>query len=144
MSEAQNYQNHVRRLPIQYNVMAFIVTANILWSGYRLFGEMTGDRVMALLVGIALFIMALSARTQTLTVQNRVIRLEMRHRLRELLPADVAARALALPMSQLVSLRFASDEEMPELVGEVLSGQLTDAKAIKQRVRQWQADHLRA
>lgn len=144
MSESQTYQNHVRRLPLQYNLMAFIVTANILWSGYRLFGEMTGDRVMAFLVSVALFIMALSARTQTLTVQNRVIRLEMRHRLRDLLPADVAARALALPMSQLVALRFASDEEMPELVGEVLSGTLTDAKAIKQRIKQWQADHLRA
>lgn len=144
MSETQNYQNHVRRLPLQYNLMGLIVTVNILWSGYRLFGEMTGDRVMAFLVSLALFIMALSARTQTLTVQNRVIRLEMRLRLRELLPADVAARALALPMSQLVALRFASNAEMPELVGEVLSGQLADAKAIKQRIRQWEADHLRA
>ena len=69
----------------------------------------TAPLMIIIALGIALFIMALSARTQTLTVQNRVIRLEMRHRLRELLPADVAARALALPMSQLVSLRFASD-----------------------------------
>ena len=63
---------------------------------------------------------------------------------RELLPADVAVRACALSIPQLVSLRFASDAELPELVNEVLSGQLTDAKAIKQRVKEWQADHLRA
>lgn len=144
MPEPQSYQNHVRKLPLSYTVMALIVVANILWSGYRLTGGLTGDSVMAFLVSIALFIMALSARTQTLTVQNRVVRLEMRHRFRDLLPADVAARACALPIPQLVSLRFASDAELPELVNEVLSGQLTEAKAIKQRVREWQADHLRA
>ncbi len=144
MPESQNYQNHVRRLPLTYNAMAFIVVANILWSAYRLTGGLTGDRIMAFLVSIALFIMALSARTQTLTVQNRVVRLEMRHRFRELLPADVAVRACGLSVPQLVSLRFASDAELPELVNEVLSGQLADAKAIKQRVKEWQADHLRA
>lgn len=144
MSEAQNYQNHVRRLPMYYTVMALIVIANVLWSAYRLLGGLTGDSIMAFLVSIALFIMALSARTQTLTVQNRVVRLEMRHRFRDLLPADVAARACALPIPQLVSLRFASDAELPGLVNDVLAGQLTDAKAIKQRVKEWQADHLRA
>ena len=144
MPESQNYQNHVRRLPLPYVVMALILVANVLWSGYRLTSGLTGDSIMAFLVAIALFIMAASARTQTLTVQNRVLRLEMRHRFRALLPADVAARACALPVPQIVSLRFASDGELPELVNEVLSGQLTDAKAIKQRVKQWQADHLRA
>ncbi len=144
MPEPQSYQNHVRRLPMIYTVMALIVVANILWSAYRLTGGLTGDNVMAFLVSLALLIMALSARTQTLTVQNRVVRLEMRHRFRELLPSDVAARACALSIPQLVSLRFASDAELPELVNEVLSGQLTEAKAIKQRVKEWQADHLRA
>lgn len=144
MPEPQSYQNHVRRLPLSYMVMALIVIANILWSGYRLTSGLTGDRVMAFLLSIALFIMALSARRQTLTVQNRVVRLEMRHRFRELLPAEVAARACALAIPQLVALRFAGDAELPELVHEVLSGQLTDPKAIKQRVKEWQADHLRA
>jgi hypothetical protein len=41
-------------------------------------------------------------------------------------------------------LRFASDAELPELVGQVLAGQLTTQKAIKERIREWQADHLRA
>lgn len=144
MPESQNYQNHVRRLPLTYTVMALIVVANIVWSGYRLTSGLTGDAIMAFLVSIALFIIALSARTQTLTVQNRVVRLEMRHRFRDLLPADVAARACALPIPQIVALRFSSDAELPELVNEVLSGQLTEAKAIKQRVKEWQADHLRA
>lgn len=144
MSENQSYQNHVRRLPRQYTAMALIVIANILWSAYRLTGGLSVDAVMAFLVSIALFIMALSARTQTLTVQNRVIRLEMKLRLCELLPPDVAVRACKLGIPQLTALRFASDEELPGLVQEVLAGQLTDPKAIKQRVGNWQGDFLRA
>lgn len=144
MSETQTFENHVRRLPAQYTAMALIVIANILWSAYRLTSGVSVDAVMAFLVSLALFIMALSARTQTLTVQNRVIRLEMKLRLCELLPPDVAARACKLGIPQLTALRFASDEELPGLVQEVLGGQLTDPKAIKRRVANWQGDFLRA
>jgi hypothetical protein len=41
-------------------------------------------------------------------------------------------------------MRFASDEEMPELAREVLAGSLPTTKAIKARVKNWQADLLRA
>jgi hypothetical protein len=68
----------------------------------------------------------------------------MRHRLRELLPADVCARTLALPIRQIIALRFASDTELPGLVREVLGGSLTTGKEIKMRVKDWQADYLRA
>jgi hypothetical protein len=43
-----------------------------------------------------------------------------------------------------VALRFASDAELPELVRDVLEGRLTTQKAIKQRVKDWQGDYLRA
>ncbi len=45
---------------------------------------------------------------------------------------------------QLVALRFASDAELPALVREVLAGTLKTQKEIKARVREWQADYLRA
>ena len=144
MAEAQNYQNHVRRTPMYYNAAGFILLVNILWSGYRLIGDFSVGNVIALLVSMALLVAAFAARTQTLTVQNRVIRLEQRLRFRELLPADVAARACALPINQIVALRFACDAELPGLVNQVLANQLSDPKAIKQKVSEWQADVLRA
>ena len=49
-----------------------------------------------------------------------------------------------LTVGQLVALRFASDEELPELARKVLDEKLTDRKAIKKMVRNWQADFLRA
>ena len=46
-------------------------------------------------------------------------------------------------MSQLVGLRFASDEEMPALVRKVVDGNIQDRKSIKQMVRNWQGDYDR-
>jgi hypothetical protein len=68
----------------------------------------------------------------------------MRLRFQALLASDTAKRAVALPLRQIIALRFASDAELPALVDAVLSGQLAEPKAIKQRVTDWQADHLRA
>jgi hypothetical protein len=79
----------------------------------------------------------------TLVVQDRVIRLEMRHRLKDVLPSDLRGRIADLTPRQLVALRFASDDEMPALVREVLAGSLPSPKAIKQSVKSWQGDYLR-
>jgi hypothetical protein len=79
-----------------------------------------------------------------LTVQDRLIRLEMRLRLREVLPADMHGRIRDLTHRQLVAMRFASDSELPQLTREVLDGKLATSKEIKMRVKEWQPDWLRA
>ena len=84
------------------------------------------------------------ARLMALTVQDRVIRLEMRIRLKEVLPADLRSRVGELTPAQLIGLRFASDAELPELVRQVLGGSLKTTKEIKKVVRNWQGDYLRA
>jgi hypothetical protein len=92
----------------------------------------------------ALLVLALMSRIMTLAVQDRLIRLEMRLRLREILPTDLRGRIDLLTPQQLIALRFASDGEMPELVREVLAGNLPKQKDIKMRIKSWQADWLRA
>jgi hypothetical protein len=77
-------------------------------------------------------------------VQDRVIRLEMRLRMREVCPPDLAARVREFTPAQLVALRFAGDAELPTLARKVLDEKLQDRKAIKSMVRDWQADNLRA
>jgi hypothetical protein len=47
-------------------------------------------------------------------------------------------------VGQLVALRFAGDAELPDLARKVLQDQVIDRKAVKQLVRDWQPDHLRA
>jgi hypothetical protein len=144
MAETQTYQNHVRRTPLYYNLAGFVLFANILWSGYRLFSDPSVDRLFGFLIAVVLLIMAFAARSQTLTVQNRVIRLEERLRYERLLPRETAERASGLPVPQIIALRFACDEELPTLVDEVLAGRLSEDKAIKQRVKSWRPDFLRA
>ena len=143
-TRSQSFENHGQYRPEYHIVVFFILLANFLWAGYQLIGGLTGAAVVSLLMSVALIVMFFSVRTQILTVQDRVIRLEMRHRFREVLAADLAARANNLPLRQIIALRFASDEELPTLINDVLAGQLTAPKEIKRKVRDWQADHLRA
>lgn len=60
-----------------------------------------------------------------------------------MLPADLAERAAALKIGQVVALRFASDEELEGLVRDVLEGRLTRPDEIKRAVKVWRADGLR-
>ena len=99
---------------------------------------------MDVLVGAALIALFVVLRNSALTVQDRLIRLEMRLRLAGLLPADLLPRIPEFSVAQLVSLRFACDEELPALARRVLEEKLEDRKAIKKLVTNWQADYLRA
>jgi hypothetical protein len=85
-----------------------------------------------------------AARVFALTVQDRVIRLEMRLRMKDVLPADLQPRILEFTPGQLVALRFASDGELPDLARAVLKDGIKDKKTIKQMITHWQADELRA
>ena len=144
MEQAQNYKNHTRIIPIFHIGVLGIFTVNCLWTAYRLIGGATGQAVMDLLVAIGLLVLGISVRSMILRVQDRVIRLEMRLRLREVLTADLHGKIPALTTRQLIALRFASDAEMPALVREVLAGTLTTSKDIKLRIKDWQGDFSRA
>ncbi len=86
----------------------------------------------------------LFARLFALSVQDRVIRLEERLRCERLLPPDLQPRIVEFEPAQLVALRFASDAELPGLARKVLDEKLKDRKAIKQLMKTWRPDYLRA
>ena len=65
-------------------------------------------------------------------------------RLREVLPAALAARIGELRTSQLIGLRFAGNGEMAGLVERCLSGELANGEAVKKQIKHWQPDWLRA
>ncbi|MGH9718474.1 MAG: DUF6526 family protein [Candidatus Acidiferrales bacterium] len=144
MSENQNFENHARFFPLFHFVVAPILLLNVAWSIVRLVRHFSVDSIVSLLVAVALFLLALAARLMALTVQDRVIRLEMRMRMQQILPVDLRARIPEFTVGQLISLRFASDEELPSLAQKVLDEKLTGRTAIKKLVRNWQPDSLRA
>ena len=142
--KVQSYENHARNVP-GYHFVAFPIFAiNVAWSAYRVIVSFSLESVVALLLAIALVLLFFFARVFALTVQDRVIRLEMTLRLRQLLPADLQSRVNDFTVAQLVGLRFASDQELPDLARKVLEEKLADRKAIKQLIRHWQPDLQRA
>jgi len=140
----QSYANHFRLVPPYHIVLSLILLVNFFYCLVRAIVAFSWPTLLAALMGLAFLLMFLYMRTFPLKVQDRLIRLEVRLRLERILPADLKARIHELTVSQLIALRFASDAEMPGLVREVLDQKITRQKDIKQKVRDWQADHLRA
>jgi uncharacterized protein DUF6526 len=143
MAENQTLQNHVRLLPPFHFFVLPVLFINFLYVAWTAVRAPSLATLWAVIVAAALATLGVLSRTMTLVVQDRVIRLEMRHRLNEMLPRDLHGRINDLTPRQLVALRFASDDEMPALVREVLAGKLATPKAIKQSVKSWQGDYLR-
>ena len=141
----QNFQNHVRVVPPYHMFVLGVFLINLGTSIYRLLRiGYSWESLVNFLLALALVVLFFYARIFVLTVQNRVIRLEMRLRLAELLPADLRPRIPEFTVGQLVALRFACDAELPALARKVLDEKLSDRKAIKRLVKDWQADYLRA
>jgi Family of unknown function (DUF6526) len=144
MSQKQNFDNHARFYAPFHFFVAPVLLLNLVWSIVRLVRDVSFGTTVSMLVAMALFALAFAARVMALTVQDRVIRLEMRLRMEQLLPPNLRARILEFTVDQLISLRFASDAELPSLAQKVLDEKLTNRKAIKKLVRDWQPDLLRA
>ncbi|HKW87530.1 MAG TPA: DUF6526 family protein [Candidatus Acidoferrales bacterium] len=141
----QNFENHVRVVPPFHMFVLPALALNFVYSIYKLVHTwFTFDALVGMIVALALVLLALFARRFALTVQDRVIRLEMRLRMEKLLPADLKARIEEFSVGQLVALRFASDAELPELARRVLGEKLENRKAIKRMVKTWKPDYLRA
>jgi hypothetical protein len=140
----QTVGNHARFFP-GFHFIAFPILAIVFfWSLWRVFTGFTVDRLLFALLATGTLVLLFVARLMALTVQDRVIRLEMRLRLAQLLPNDLRPRLHELTPRQLVALRFASDEELPDLVRTVLTDNIRDSRAIKKMIRNWQGDYLRA
>ena len=140
----QTYNSHVRWFPLFHFIVAPILLLNVIVRAYKLYRVPSRLDIWELVIAIALVALALAARVMALAVQDRVIRLEMRLRLRDTLPADLQARIPELTRDHLCALRFASDAELPALTRKILAGELKSRDDIKKSVSQWQGDYLRA
>ena len=140
----QNFSNHGRLVPAYHFFVFFVFVINFGWTVYKLVASrLSLDSIVALLLAAALLVLFSYARVFPLTAQDRIIRLEERLRCERLLPADLKSRIGDFTLDQIISLRFASDAELPELARAVLNEKLTDRKAIKRRIKNWKADYLR-
>jgi hypothetical protein len=142
--KAQNFKNHARLVPPFHFFVLPVLLINLIYSLVRLKDGVAFSSVWSAVLALALLMLAVLGRVFALTVQDRVIRLEMQMRMERLLPLELRPRIGEFTLSQLVGLRFAGDDELPVLARQVLDEKLTDRKVIKQRVKDWRPDFLRA
>ncbi|PYU14065.1 MAG: hypothetical protein DMG37_08505 [Acidobacteria bacterium] len=141
----QNLKNHARFVPSFHFFALPVFGINFVWSLYKLrYLGFSFAGIFGVLFAAALVVLALRARLFALAVQDRLIRLEERLRYERVLPEELRWRADELTVNQFVSLRFASDDELPALMKKVLDERVTNRKAIKQLIKNWRPDYLRA
>jgi len=140
----QNFENHVKFVPAFHFFILPFFLFNLIWSIVRAVRAFSAESVISALLALALLLLAFYGRIFALAVQDRVIRLEMRLRMQQLLPQELRQRIPEFTVDQLVSLRFASDAELPSLARKVLDEKLSERKAIKKLIQNWQGDYLRA
>ncbi len=140
---AQNFDNHRKFVP-GFHLVAFgLLAINFFYSLYVAITAFAVASVITLLLAFGVILVMFYARFFAMGVQDRVIRLEERLRLRELLPPEQNHTIDKLTTGQLIALRFASDGEVGALVGTVSSDGIEDRDEIKKRVTSWRADHQR-
>jgi Family of unknown function (DUF6526) len=139
----QNYQNHAKFVPAYHYVLTLILLVNFLAMAYHAVRDPNLFDLWAVVMAAALIMTAFFARGFALKAQDRVIRLEERLRMRDLLPADLKGRIHEFTANQLIALRFASDAELPELAATVLRDKIESRDAIKKMVKHWRADDHR-
>lgn len=143
MADTQTYENHVRWLPPFHYFLTPLILINLIFWIVRMVQVPNWDHGWMIVLSIGLVALTLLARTQALTAQDRVIRLEERLRYREVLDPELAEKAQKLRTGDMIALRFASDEELPGLVEKTLNGEFEKPKDIKLAVKNWRGDYLR-
>lgn len=146
---AQNYSNHSRLDPLFHFFLGPVFILGVILSLVHFFAHLGHSDFhenfhagLIILFAVALLVLVTKTRLYALKVQDRVIRLEERLRLTQLLPEPLRSRIPELTEDQLIGLRFASDAEVPTLVERTLKEKLS-RKQIKQAIVNWRPDNWR-
>ncbi|ANH81269.1 hypothetical protein A8C56_09975 [Niabella ginsenosidivorans] len=143
--KVQHYKNHIRYYPPHHFVFYPVV---LLLEGFAIYRAITNESLRELWVFIALIVLLvawLSYMTRqhyALQLQDRLVRLEMRHKYAMLTGKDFEPQEQKLSFGQIAALRFASDDELVPLINKAIKENLPP-KAIKQMIRHWKADYMR-
>ena len=149
MSQPQTYANHTRFDPPFHFFLLPVFAVGLVMSLIHFFYHLhESDRranihsFLLIVLAVAMLTLVFKVRLYSLKVQDRIIRLEERLRLTQLLSDPLRSRIPELTEGQLVGLRFASDAEVPKLVERALNEKLK-RKDIKKSIQNWRPDYWR-
>jgi len=142
--EKQSFKNHVRYYTPHHFVYYPIIMAFLSFSVYFIFT--TDDKMIWTFISavfVVLFCLAFMLRQHyALTLQNRIVRLELRYRCFALTWKRFEDIEHQLNDDQLFALRFAPDEELKGLIEKTLSENLSGTE-IKKAINHWKGDYER-
>ena len=139
--ESQSYKNHIRYYPPHHFVYYPIIITFLAFSVY--FSCTTEDKLIWTFISgifIVLFCLAFMLRQHyALTLQNRIVRLELRYRYFTITGEKFEDLEHRLNDDQLFALRFAPDEELVPLTERAVNENLS-GKALKKAIVNWKGD----
>lgn len=140
----QNYKNHLRLNPAHHFVLVPIVVGLFIWSIFQFFQNNVGEqnKIFWLLSGFIFTLLSMITRVYALKNQDRIIRLEMRQNYFELTGVSFTDKEKQLKLSQIIALRFASNDELLPLIDQAIKENLTN-KEIKLAIKNWKEDNHR-
>ena len=148
--ENQSFAHHTRWDPAFHFFIAPVFVVALVMTLVHFFAHLNeGDMrdhihsFLLILLATALLTLVFKVRLYALKVQDRVIRLEERLRLGQILQEPLRSRIPELTVDQLCGLRLASDAELPKLVERTLNEKLKRAD-IKKAIQTWRPDYWRA
>ena len=148
-NKSQTLANHTRwDPPFHFFVLPVFVLALVLTLIHFFAHISTSDfhenfhAFLLIVLAVAWLMLAFKVRLYSLKVQDRVIRLEERLRLMQLLNEPLRSRIPELTEGQLCGLRFASDGEVAKLAERAMNEKLS-RKEIKKAIQNWRADYWR-
>ena len=138
----QNYSNHRRFVPGYHYFTLFGILILLVGSIINLINSSPDNMYSASLLvlsSILLLFAAFYARAFALKAQDRAIRAEENLRYFQLTKKNLPEK---LKVRQIIGLRFASDEEFPELVEKAINEKLSE-NDIKKSIKNWRGDYYR-
>ncbi|HEU5415036.1 MAG TPA: DUF6526 family protein [Candidatus Angelobacter sp.] len=142
MPKPQSFANHAKFDPPFHFFVLPVLLVNIFVVAFFYFRSPGLGGAWIVLVSVALLVFAGRTRSFVTHLQDRIIRLEERLRLANVLQEPLRSRIDQLTDSQLIALRFAGDAELPLLVQRALDEKLS-RREIKKAIVDWRPDYAR-
>ena len=143
--DRQRYSNHRKTYAPHHFVFYPLLLIQIGLVIYAITSEENPRLVYYFILANSILIGWLSLMLRqhyALTLQNRLVRLEMRLRYQQVTGQRFDQWERKLSIGQVVALRFASDKELAELTNRAVTENLS-GDAIKKAITEWVPDHMR-
>lgn len=142
--ETQSYKNHVRYYPPHHFVYYPVLLILLLFSIY--FSFTSEDQLIWVFISF-IFVMLLwlafmLRQHYALTLQNRIVKLELRYRYFSITGKRLEEFEDQLNDDQLFALRFSPDNEIVVLTEKALHENLS-GNSIKKSINDWKGDYER-